>query len=112
MTGPAAQPAGNLSPQAQAGRSPVLDAAQLEVLRRYGTEHDMGTGDVLFADGDLTYDLFVVLAGEVQLIERHGQPGKTIITAYGPSRFLGEIGLLTGQRRAGPDEWHRPSPGT
>ena len=98
MTGHAAQPAGSISPQAQAGRSPVLDAAQLEVLRRYGTERDMRAGEVLFADGDLTYDLFVVLAGEVRLIERHGQPGETIITAYGPSQFLGEIGLLTGQR--------------
>ena len=58
----------------------------------------MGAGDVLFADGDLTYDLFVVLAGEVRLIERRGQPGETVITAYGRSQFLGEIGLLTGQR--------------
>jgi thioredoxin reductase (NADPH) len=58
----------------------------------------MGAGDVLFADGDLTYDLFVVLAGEVRLVERHGQPGETVITAYGRSQFLGEIGLLTGQR--------------
>jgi hypothetical protein len=56
------QPTGSLSPQVQAGRSPVLDAAQLEVPRRYGTERDMGAGEVLFADGDLTYDLFVVLA--------------------------------------------------
>jgi len=58
----------------------------------------MGAGDVLFADGDLTYDIFVVLAGEVRLVERHGQPGETVITAYGRSQFLGEIGLLTGQR--------------
>jgi len=58
----------------------------------------MGAGEVLFADGDLTYDLFVVLAGEVRLIERRGQPGETVITAYGRSQFLGEIGLLTGQR--------------
>jgi hypothetical protein len=35
----------------------------------------MGAGDVLFADGDLTYHLFVVLAGEVRLVERRGQPG-------------------------------------
>ena len=68
------------------------------MLRRYGTEHDIGAGEVLFADGDLTYDLFVVLAGDVRLIERHGQPGETVITAYGQSQFLGEIGLLTGQR--------------
>ena len=98
LTGPAAQPTGSLSPQAQAGRNPVLDAAQLEVLRRYGTEHDTGAGEVLFADGDLTYDLFVVLAGEVRIVERHGQPGETVIASYGRSQFLGEIGLLTGQR--------------
>ena len=68
------------------------------MLRRYGREHDVAAGDVLFAEGDVTYDLFVVLAGEVRLIERRGQPGETVITTYGPSQFLGEIGLLTGQR--------------
>jgi thioredoxin reductase (NADPH) len=84
--------------QPQAGRSPALDGAQLEVLRRYGSEQDIAAGDVLFADGDDTYDLIVVLAGQVRLVERHGQPGETVITAYGPAQFLGEIGLLTGQR--------------
>jgi hypothetical protein len=34
------------------GRSPVLDAAQLVVLRGYGSERDVDAGDVLFADGD------------------------------------------------------------
>ena len=58
----------------------------------------MAARDVLFAAGDVTYDLFVVLAGEVRIIERHGQPGETVITKYGRSQFLGEIGLLTGQR--------------
>jgi thioredoxin reductase (NADPH) len=82
----------------KAGRSPVLDAAQLEVLRRYGSEHDMAAGDVLFADGDVTYDLIVVLAGEARIVERRGQPGETVIANYGRSQFLGEIGLLTGQR--------------
>ena len=86
------------SQQAQAGRSPVLDVAQLDVLRRYGSEHDMAEGDVLFADGDVNYDLIVVLAGEARIIERHGQPGETVIATYGRSQFLGEIGLLTGQR--------------
>jgi thioredoxin reductase (NADPH) len=98
LTRNAAQPAGGSSQQAQAGRSPVLDAAQLEVLHRYGREHDVAAGDVLFADGDVSYDLIVVLAGEVRIIEHRGQPGETVIATYGPSRFLGEIGLLTGQR--------------
>ncbi|HWG64982.1 MAG TPA: FAD-dependent oxidoreductase [Streptosporangiaceae bacterium] len=84
--------------QTQAGRSPILDAAQLDVLRRYGTEHDMAAGDVLFADGDPGYDLIVLLAGEARVVERLGRPGERVIVSYGPSQFLGEIGLLTGQR--------------
>jgi thioredoxin reductase (NADPH) len=84
--------------QTQAGRGPVLDSAQLEVLRRYGSEYDVAASDVLFADGDVSYDLIVVLAGQVRIIERRGQPGERVIATYGPSQFLGEIGLLTGQR--------------
>ena len=53
---------------------------------------------MLFADGDETYDLIVLLAGEAQIIERRGQPGETVIATYGRSQFLGEISLLTGQR--------------
>ena len=82
----------------QAGRSPVLDAAQIAVLRRYGSESDVDAGTVLFAEGDESYDLIVLLQGQAAIIENHGQPGETVLAAYGPSQFLGELGLLTGQR--------------
>src|SRR5216684_1823482 len=80
------------------GRSPVLDAAQLGVLRGYGSEYDVAAGDVLFADGDETYDLIVLLAGTAEIIERYGHPEASVVASYGPSEFLGEIGMLTGQR--------------
>jgi thioredoxin reductase (NADPH) len=80
------------------GRSPVLDAAQLALLRGYGAERDVAAGDVLFADGEEGYDLIVLLAGTADLVEAHGQPGGRVVASYGPSQFLGEIGLLTGQR--------------
>src|SRR5690348_4312997 len=80
------------------GRSPVLDAAQLGVLRGYGSERDVAAGDVLFADGDETYDLIVPLAGTADIIEGYGHPGARVVASYGPSEFLGEIGMLTGQR--------------
>jgi thioredoxin reductase (NADPH) len=80
------------------GRSPVLDAAQLGVLRGYGSERDVAAGDVLFADGDETYDLIVLLAGTADIIEGYGHPGASVVASYGPSEFLGEIGMLTGQR--------------
>jgi thioredoxin reductase (NADPH) len=80
------------------GRSPVLDAAQLGVLRRYGSERGVAAGDVLFADGDEAYDLIVLLAGTADIIQGHGQPEASVVASYGPSEFLGEIGMLTGQR--------------
>jgi thioredoxin reductase (NADPH) len=80
------------------GRSPVLDAAQLGVLRAYGSERDVAAGDVLFADGDETYDLIVLLAGTADIVEGYGHPGARVVVSYGPSEFLGEIGMLTGQR--------------
>jgi CRP-like cAMP-binding protein len=80
------------------GRSPVLDAAQLGVLRGYGSERDVAAGDVLFADGDQTYDLIVLLSGTADIVEGYGHPGTSVVASYGPSEFLGEIGMLTGQR--------------
>jgi thioredoxin reductase (NADPH) len=80
------------------GRSPVLDEAQLALLRRYGTERDVAAGDTLFADGDETYDLIVMLDGTAELVQGYGRPGATVITTYGRAQFLGEIGMLTGQR--------------
>jgi thioredoxin reductase (NADPH) len=85
-------------PPEQPGSRPRLSDAQVSVLRRYGTEHAVVEGEVLFADGDETYDLIVVLEGEVEIIEHYGKINEVVITAYGPGEFPGEMGLLTGQR--------------
>ncbi len=82
----------------QPGRSPVLDDAQLQVLRGYGSEREMAVGDVLFADGDETYDLIVLLAGTADIVESRGRPQARVVASFGPSEFLGEIGIFTGQR--------------
>jgi thioredoxin reductase (NADPH) len=55
-------------------------------------------GEILFADGDRTYDLIVLLEGEIEIVEHFGQPDEVVIITYGSREFLGEMGLLTGQR--------------
>ena len=39
-----------------------------------------------------------MLDGTAEIIQGHGRPGATLIARYGRSQFLGEIGMLTGQR--------------
>ena len=80
------------------GRSPVLDGDQLAVLHGYGNEREVTAGDVLFADGDVAYDLIVLLGGTADIIEGYGRPGASVVASYGSGQFLGEIGILTGQR--------------
>ena len=82
----------------QPGRSPVLDAGQLDILGRYGSERAVADGAVLFAEGAATYDLTVVLQGAADVIAGYGQPGATVVASVGPGEFLGEMGLITGQR--------------
>jgi thioredoxin reductase (NADPH) len=72
---------------------PSLSASQLERLREVGDERTAGVGDVLFSVGDEAYEFIAVLEGEVEV--RDGA-GNTIIRC-GPSKFLGELNLLSGQ---------------
>jgi hypothetical protein len=56
-----------------------LGEDQLRMLRKYGTEQAVGDGDVLFVDGDHTYDLIVVLEGFIQVIESYGKPESDVV---------------------------------
>jgi thioredoxin reductase (NADPH) len=76
---------------------PLLGESQLVALRRYGSEQRIHAGDVLFSDGDKTYDMIVVLEGGVEIVEHLGRPDQRVIIGYGSREFLGEMSLLTGQ---------------
>jgi thioredoxin reductase (NADPH) len=76
---------------------PRLSDDQLATLQRYGTVEPTAAGQVLFAAGDPSYDLIVLLEGRVEVSVVHeGKPWP--IAAAGPRDFLAELNLLTGQR--------------
>jgi thioredoxin reductase (NADPH) len=77
---------------------PVLSAAQLADVASFGTERATAAGELLFQAGEASYDLFVVLEGEVQVLRPGGGEG-ALIASYGPGGFIGELTLLTGQHR-------------
>ena len=75
----------------------TLGAAELAELAAYGDAQDVGAGDVLFGPGDRSYDFWVILHGEVEIL-RPDPTGDVLVTVHGDGRFLGELSLLTGQR--------------
>ena len=79
--------------------SPTLSDAQWERLAGYGTPIEAGAGDVLFRSGDRSYDLILVESGAVDVVrEALAWAEETRIATLGPRSFVGELGLLNGQR--------------
>ena len=75
-------------PPEQPGSRVVLSGAQLAVPAATATSARRPRR-MLFADGDETYDLIVVLEGGVAIVEHHGQPDEVGIVTYGPREFIG-----------------------
>jgi thioredoxin reductase (NADPH) len=78
------------------GAYPRLEDYQLAELTPLGERRPTSEGEVLYQAGDTPEEFLVVLEGLVAVTEDLG-PHRRLIAAHGPKRFLGEIGLLTGQ---------------
>lgn len=73
---------------------PTLGAADLALVAELGSRREVREGDYLFREGDLTYDFFVLLSAEVDIVV-NADGGERVITRHGPGRFLGELNMLT-----------------
>ena len=79
------------------GAFPRLDDDQRAGLRKLGRVRAVAPGEVLFAAGDAGSDFFVIESGAVTIVQGFGQENR-VIAVHGQHRFLGELGLLSGQR--------------
>jgi thioredoxin reductase (NADPH) len=76
---------------------PKLSAQQLTLLHRHGEVRTTAVGQVLFREGDPSYDFTVVLAGLVAFVEGQGEAEREL-TYCRPGEFIAELNLLRGQR--------------
>jgi thioredoxin reductase (NADPH) len=79
------------------GAFPRLNDDQRARLLAVGELRKVAPGDVLFKDGDDSYDFFVVESGAVAIVRGLGDEDH-VIAVHGRHRFLGELNLLTGGR--------------
>jgi thioredoxin reductase (NADPH) len=79
------------------GAFPRLDEDQRARFRALGRVRKVEPGDVLFAEGEEGESFFIVESGAVAIVEGYGRENR-VIAIHGEHRFLGELGLLVGQR--------------
>jgi thioredoxin reductase (NADPH) len=73
--------------------SPLLSPSQLAALAAIGEERSAPVGELLYRVGDRTYPFVAILEGEVAIVDAAGNE----LVRHGPSGFLGELNLLSGQ---------------
>src|SRR5471030_2888579 len=71
----------------------MLSASQLATLAQLGEERTARVGDVLFRVGDQRYPFIAIVEGEVGILDAADNE----VIRHGPSGFLGEVNLLSGQ---------------
>ena len=73
--------------------SRVLSSSQLATLAAHGEERTAAAGETLYEVGDASYPFIAILEGEAVINDPSGRE----IVRHGPSGFLGEMNLLSGQ---------------
>src|SRR5262249_22683971 len=76
---------------------PTLTEAQLERISRYGTRGVVKDGEVLYKQGDGGAHFFVVVRGELDVVQPQGE-GEPLLVRHQPGNFTGETAMLAGRR--------------
>jgi thioredoxin reductase (NADPH) len=79
------------------GAFPRLDEFRMRSLEPWGERRPTARGDVLIAEGEREDTFYLTLSGRVAVVEAFGTPDQRVVRVHGPGRFLGELGVLTGQ---------------
>src|SRR5277367_6178299 len=76
---------------------PTLTPAQIDRIATVGRRCSTPAGEILFDVGDQNSRFFVVLAGEIEVVQPLGGV-ETRIVVHGPGQFTGEINMISARR--------------
>jgi thioredoxin reductase (NADPH) len=76
---------------------PILEASEIERVRRFGSVRSFAAGEALEKVGTVAHGLSVILAGRIEAIQRDPSGRQAPIITQGPGAFLGELAQLAGR---------------
>jgi thioredoxin reductase (NADPH) len=74
---------------------PILTAAEIERVRRFGTVRAFAEGEILARIGDTGRGLAIILSGALDVTRHEG--AHELIVTHGPGGFMGELAQLAGR---------------
>ncbi len=76
---------------------PDLTPAQIDRIRIGSVHRRVESGDILFRPGDMNVPFFVLLSGELEIVQP-AIDGEKLITTHHAAGFTGELSMISGQR--------------
>jgi len=86
-----------LSPERREQLFPTLTPSQIARIAAVGKTHPVQTGELLIKQGEVGPGLFVVVSGEIEIVQPTPK-GDVLITTHTSGSFTGELNMLSGRR--------------
>jgi thioredoxin reductase (NADPH) len=90
-----AAPTGSIFEKRREQLLPVLDATEIERMRRFGEACSFPAGAKIFKAGHVAPGLVVILSGNIDMVREGNQAD--LIVQHGPGEFMGELAQLGGR---------------
>ena len=76
---------------------PVLDATEIGRIGRLGQRRNYPAGAHIFSTGGVAPGAFILLSGQVDIMQRRPDGDDELLLIYGAGSFMGELAQLSGQ---------------
>jgi thioredoxin reductase (NADPH) len=76
---------------------PVLEASEIERVRRFGSTRSFAPGEALKKRGEIGHGLSIILEGQVETIPSDASDRHPLAFTQGPGGFVGELAQLAGR---------------
>lgn len=86
-----------ISPERREQLFPTLTPSQIARIAAAGKTHPVKAGEMLIKQGEVAPGLFVVVSGEIEIVQPTSQ-GDVVITTHTAGGFTGELNMLSGRR--------------
>ena len=84
-------------------RSPLfemLSDPELDYVAELSRPRHLNSGEVMFEEGDLGDSVFVIVAGEIEVLRRDATGAQKVLTVLNPMEFFGEMSLVDKEYRS------------